>query len=472
MRFSSLPFLFGFLPVTLAIDFLAPPRQRNLVLLLTSLFFYGWGEPVYLGIMILSIAIDYTHGLLVERFRSRDALAQWFVAQSVLLNLGLLGFFKYWDFLAGTLSALGIPLPQLGLPLPIGISFFTFQTMSYTIDVYRRDAPVQRDPVAFGAYVTMFPQLVAGPIVRYRDVAAELAHRVNTTADFAAGAERFTVGLAKKVLLANGIGTLWDTQLAALHQGTLTLCGGWLGLAAYGFQIYFDFSGYSDMAIGMGRMLGFHFPENFRYPYLADSVSEFWRRWHISLTTWFREYLYIPLGGNRRGRWQDAPQPVCGVALHRPLARRQLEFHFVGAVLLLLDCAGEGAARRRAAPPARVAAPVRHAVGGICGLGALCHGGSGRVPAVLCRLSGGGRTLECGGRLSAAELCRAAGAAGGGLHPGGESPLAAHSGAGKSRFESAGAAGGADGVHGVPCGWQLQSVFIFPLLSRGREAAE
>ena len=302
MRFSSLPFLFGFLPLTLALYFAAPPRWRNLVLLLTSLVFYGWGEPVYLGIMVLSILIDYTHGLLVERYRSRDKLARWFVAESVILNLGLLGFFKYWDFFAENLSRLpGITLPALGLPLPIGISFFTFQTMSYTIDVYRRDAPAQRDIVAFGAYVTMFPQLVAGPIVRYREVAAELKERVNTTADFAAGAGRFTVGLAKKVLLANSIGTLWDAELAAQSAGMLTALGGWLGIAADGFQIYFDFSGYSDMAIGMGRMLGFHFPENFARPYTAASVTEFWRRWHISLTTWFREYLYIPLGGSRRG---------------------------------------------------------------------------------------------------------------------------------------------------------------------------
>ena len=302
MRFSSLPFLFGFLPITLAIYFAVPIQWRNLALLLTSLVFYGWGEPVYLGIMVLSILIDYTHGLLVERYRSRDKLARWFVAESVILNLGLLGFFKYWDFFAENLSRLpGITLPALGLPLPIGISFFTFQTMSYTIDVYRRDAPAQRDIVAFGAYVTMFPQLVAGPIVRYREVAAELKERVNTTADFAAGAGRFTVGLAKKVLLANSIGALWDAELAAQSAGMLTALGGWLGIAAYGFQIYFDFSGYSDMAIGMGRMLGFHFPENCARPYTAASVTEVWRRWHISLTTWFRDYLYIPLGGSRRG---------------------------------------------------------------------------------------------------------------------------------------------------------------------------
>ncbi len=305
MRFSSLPFLFGFLPITLAVYFVVPAKFRNLTLLLTSFVFYGWGEPVYITIMLLSILIDYTHGLLVEKYRSRDRLARWFVAESMILNLGLLGFFKYWDFFASNLSLLpGVSIPELGLPLPIGISFFTFQTMSYTIDVYRRDAPAQRNMISFGAYVTMFPQLVAGPIVRYQDVAAEMDCRVHSTEAFAAGARRFTVGLAKKVLLANSIGALWEAELAAQTAGTLTAFGGWLGLAAYGFQIYFDFSGYSDMAIGMGSMLGFHFPENFDYPYTAATVTEFWRRWHISLTTWFREYLYIPLGGSRKGTWK------------------------------------------------------------------------------------------------------------------------------------------------------------------------
>ena len=302
MRFSSLPFLFGFLPITLAIYFAVPLRWRNLALLLTSLVFYGWGEPIYISIMVLSILIDYTHGLLVEKYRSRDKLARWFVAESVLLNLGLLGFFKYWDFFAANLSLIpGVSIPTLGLPLPIGISFFTFQTMSYTIDVYRQDAPAQRNMVSFGAYVTMFPQLVAGPIVRYKDVAAELIHRTNTASAFAAGARRFTVGLGKKVLLANCIGALWDAELAAQSAGTLTAVGGWLGIAAFGFQIYFDFSGYSDMAIGLGHFFGFHFLENFNYPYESRTVTEFWRRWHISLSTWFREYVYIPLGGNRKG---------------------------------------------------------------------------------------------------------------------------------------------------------------------------
>ena len=302
MVFSSLTFLFGYLPLTLALYFLTPLRRRNFVLLLASLFFYGWGEPVYAGVMFLSIFIDYTHGLLVEKYRERDWLARWFVGQSVVFNLLLLGFFKYWDFLAANLSLLpGVSIPQLGLPLPLGISFFTFQTMSYTIDVYRRDAPVQRNIIGFGAYVTLFPQLIAGPIVKYKTVAAELVHRTVTSRDFAEGACRFTAGLAKKVLLANAAGALWESCQASQNAGALTVAGGWTGLFAFGLQIYFDFSGYSDMAIGLGRILGFRFDENFDHPYLSTSVGEFWRRWHMSLTSWFREYLYFPLGGSRAG---------------------------------------------------------------------------------------------------------------------------------------------------------------------------
>ncbi len=303
MVFSSLTFLFGYLPLTLALYFLTPLRRRNFVLLAASLFFYGWGEPVYVGVMFLSVFIDYTHGLLVERFRQRDRLARWFVGQSVVFNLLLLGFFKYWDFLAANLSLLpGVSVPQLGLPLPLGISFFTFQTMSYTIDVYRRDATVPRNIVDFGAYVTLFPQLIAGPIVKYKTVAAELVHRTVTSRDFAEGACRFTAGLAKKVLLANAAGALWESCQASQNAGALTVAGGWTGLFAFGFQIYFDFSGYSDMAVGLGRILGFRFDENFDHPYLSTSVGEFWRRWHMSLTSWFREYLYFPLGGSRAGR--------------------------------------------------------------------------------------------------------------------------------------------------------------------------
>ena len=313
MVFSSLTFLFLYLPLTLLVYFLAPLKWRNFILLLVSLLFYGWGEPVYIVIMFVSIAIDYTHGLLVEKYRSDDKKARWFVAQSVIFNLALLFFFKYGTFFAENLYALtgilipksvellGVTIPLWGVTLPIGISFYTFQTMSYTIDVYRKDAPVQRNLVEFGTFVTMFPQLIAGPIVQYKTVAADLVHRVHTSENFALGARRFCVGLAKKVLLANSIGALWEECLAAQGAGTLTVLGGWLGLAAYGFQIYFDFSGYSDMAIGLGRIFGFRFNENFDHPYCADSVGTFWRRWHMSLTTWFRDYLYIPLGGNRGG---------------------------------------------------------------------------------------------------------------------------------------------------------------------------
>ncbi len=302
MVFSSLTFLFAYLPITLLLYFVTPQKARNLMLLIVSMLFYAWGEPIYIGIMVLSILIDYVHGMLVEKYRADDRKARWFVAQSIVFNLLLLGFFKYWDFLAANLSLLlGVSIPQLHIPLPIGISFFTFQTMSYTIDVYRQDAPAQRSLIDFGAFVTMFPQLIAGPIVPYRTVARELNARKHTVEDFACGARRFTVGLAKKVLLANSIGQLWEQSLMAQDAGTLTVTGGWLGLLAFGFQIYFDFSGYSDMAIGLGQIFGFRFHENFDYPYLSASVSEFWRRWHISLTSWFRAYLYIPLGGNRGG---------------------------------------------------------------------------------------------------------------------------------------------------------------------------
>ena len=302
MIFSSLPFLFFYLVAVLAVYKLSPLKLRNLILLVVSLFFYGWGEPVYIIIMLLSIVVDYVHGMLVERWREDDRKARRAVASSVFFNLAILVFFKYWDFIAGNLNALtGLQLPVLGLPLPIGISFYTFQTMSYTIDVYRQDAPVQKNPIVFGAYVTLFPQLIAGPIVRYKSVADQLEERREDLDKFVSGVRRFTVGAAKKVLLANAIGQLWDQSLASQN---LTAVGAWLGLAAYAFQIYFDFSGYSDMAIGLGRMFGFEFLENFNYPYISRSVVEFWKRWHISLTTWFREYVYFPLGGNRVPKWK------------------------------------------------------------------------------------------------------------------------------------------------------------------------
>ena len=297
MVFSSLPFLFFYLVIVLFVYKLAPLKLRNLILLLVSLFFYGWGEPIYIFIMFLSIAVDYIHGMLVERWRENDRKARMAVASSVFFNLGILIFFKYWDFIVGNINALtGLSLPVLGIPLPIGISFYTFQTMSYTIDVYRKDAPVQKNIITFGAFVTLFPQLIAGPIIQYKSVAEQLENRREDLERFVSGISRFCVGMAKKVLLANAIGQLWDVSLASQ---TLSITGAWLGLIAYAFQIYFDFSGYSDMAIGLGRMMGFEFIENFNYPYISRSVVEFWKRWHISLTSWFREYVYFPLGGNR-----------------------------------------------------------------------------------------------------------------------------------------------------------------------------
>ena len=303
MVFSSLMFLFVYFPVVLGIYYLTPLKWRNLFLLLVNLVFYGWGEPVYILIMFLSIFIDYTHGLLVEKYRDNDKKARMFVVSSMIFNLALLFFFKYYDFLAESLRALPLFafLPRLDVPLPIGISFYTFQTMSYTVDVYRGEAKAQRSIVNFGTFVTLFPQLIAGPILQYRDLNEQLTGRGHSAERFASGARIFVIGLAKKVLLANNIGMLWDVYKAVPSEA-LTMAGAWLGIIAFAFQIYFDFSGYSDMAVGLGRMLGFEFMQNFNYPYISRSVTEFWRRWHISLGSWFRNYLYIPLGGNRRGK--------------------------------------------------------------------------------------------------------------------------------------------------------------------------
>jgi len=326
MIFSSPFFLFFYLVVVLAAYYITPLKWRNLVLLIFNLIFYGWGEPVYIVIMFASIAIDYTHGMLVTRCKKKgnDRGARAAVASSVIFNLALLCFFKYWDFIVGNLSVLGIDivtraeirsalnaaLQNIGLgplfqtassTLPIGISFYTFQTMSYTIDVYRGDARVQRNIITFGTFVTLFPQLIAGPIIKYKDLDEQLERRDHTVEKFASGVQRFVVGLSKKVLLANNLGQLWDVYLATPGE-QLTTLGAWLGIIAFSLQLYFDFSGYSDMAIGLGRMLGFEFLENFNYPYISKSATEFWRRWHISLGTWFREYLYIPLGGSRVGK--------------------------------------------------------------------------------------------------------------------------------------------------------------------------
>ena len=300
MVFSSLTFLLFYLPAGLAVYYLAPAKLKNLVLFVFSLLFYAWGEPIYVGLMIFSTVLDYCCGRAAEAYRgTKKAKAALIV--SVTVNLGLLCLFKYTDFLLTTINGVfGLSIPLLNLPLPIGISFYTFQTMSYTIDVYRGDTKAQKNLISFGAYVSLFPQLIAGPIVRYQTIAAQIDHRVHTADLFSSGVKRFVCGLAKKVLLANNIGLLWNT-ISQTELSGLTVVSAWLGLIAFGFQVYFDFSGYSDMAIGLGRMFGFSFCENFEYPYISASVTEFWRRWHISMGTWFRDYVYIPLGGNRRG---------------------------------------------------------------------------------------------------------------------------------------------------------------------------
>ena len=302
MVFSSLIFLFMYLPIVLLAYYACPRKWRNLLLFVVNLVFYGWGEPIYVSLMVISTVVDYTCGWFINKYReSAPKKAKGFLIASMVINLSMLGFFKYSGMVLKTINLLpfvDIPIPKLP-DLPIGISFYTFQTMPYSIDVYRREAPVQKNIITFGTYVSLFPQLIAGPIVRYKDVAYQLDHRRETLDDFTGGVCIFCVGLAKKVLIANQMGALWESMLSTgQDNGWL---GSWVGIIAYSFQIYFDFSGYSDMACGLGNMLGFEFLKNFNYPYISKSITEFWRRWHISLGTWFREYVYIPLGGNRKG---------------------------------------------------------------------------------------------------------------------------------------------------------------------------
>lgn len=305
MVFSSTIFLCVYLPLVLLGYYICPKKGKNLFLLIVSLIFYAWGEPKYVFLMIFSILVNYVFGLLMDKHRENKKRLKLLLAISVIIDLGLLSVFKYTDFIITNInSVFSAGFDLLNIALPIGISFYTFQAMSYTIDVYRDDVRVQRNLIDFGMYITMFPQLIAGPIVRYSDVQDQLAERNVTTADFSEGIMRFVVGLGKKVLLANQMGAVW-TQIYALG-GDISALMAWTGAAAYTFQIYFDFSGYSDMAIGLGRMFGFKFPENFRYPYESVSITDFWRRWHITLSTWFKEYLYIPLGGNRRGLARQA----------------------------------------------------------------------------------------------------------------------------------------------------------------------
>ena len=301
MLFSSIPFAFYFLPAVLALYFAVPFRFKNAVLLVFSLVFYAWGEPGYLLLMAVSILLGWLFGLLIGKYRG-TARARLFLVLSVAVSLGLLGWFKYADFAVNTLNALGLRLPLPHVALPIGISFYTFQILSYTIDVYRGDALPQRSLVDFGAYVAMFPQLIAGPIVRYSDVARQLKHRTHSLEKASLGVRRLLIGLGKKVLIANQLGQLTVLFRESRQPSVLYV---WIYAAAFALQIYFDFSGYSDMAIGLGKIFGFDLLENFNYPFISRSVSEFWRRWHMSLGGWFRDYLYIPLGGNRvsRPRW-------------------------------------------------------------------------------------------------------------------------------------------------------------------------
>ncbi|MDR1060031.1 MAG: MBOAT family protein [Clostridiales bacterium] len=323
MVFSSVIFLFAFLPAALLGYYLIPARWQLYFLLAANLFFYGWGEPVYILLMMFSIALNYAGAMLISRFPAKKKPA---LALTVAANLLLLGYYKYAAFAIGNAALLFPQLKALGAPdilLPVGISFYTFQCMSYVIDVYRGDVPAQANPFLFGTYVSLFPQLIAGPIVRYSDVMLEMEHRVVNFAIVSDGIKQFAVGLAKKLLLANAMGQMWESLNGAasaaagaaaagggigltgaadsLLGGGNGLVGAWVGAIAYSFQIYFDFSGYSDMAVGLGKMMGFRFPQNFNYPYIAGSITDFWRRWHITLSTWFRMYVYIPLGGNRAG---------------------------------------------------------------------------------------------------------------------------------------------------------------------------
>ena len=305
MVFSSTIFLCVYLPLVLLGYYICPKKGRNLFLLIVSLVFYAWGEPKCVFLMIFSILVNYIFGRLMDKNRGRQKRMKLLLVLSVVIDLGLLSVFKYTDFIITNVNAIfGSSFDLLNIALPIGISFYTFQAMSYTIDVYRNDVRVQKNLIDFGMYITMFPQLIAGPIVRYADVQDQLADRSVTTADFSEGVMRFVVGLGKKVLLANQMGAVWS-EIYALG-GDVSALMAWTGAIAYTFQIYFDFSGYSDMAIGLGRMFGFKFPENFRYPYQSVSITDFWRRWHITLSTWFKEYLYIPLGGNRCGLARQA----------------------------------------------------------------------------------------------------------------------------------------------------------------------
>lgn len=300
MVFSSLVFMFAYLPITLLAYYLVPRQGRNIFLFIVNLIFYGWGEPKLVLLMVFNIFFNYIGGWLVDKYRADAKKKKLFLILTCVLDIGILAVFKYTGMITETLNMLPfLNIPELQISLPIGISFYTFQTMSYVIDVYRDDAPVSKNFINFGTYVALFPQLIAGPIVRYRDIAEQLVNRRETLEMFTRGVKLFMVGLAKKVIIANTMGTLTTNIFATTDENGVV--GTWVGMIAYTFQIYFDFSGYSDMACGLGNMMGFEFLKNFNYPYIAKSITDFWRRWHISLSTWFKEYVYIPLGGNRKG---------------------------------------------------------------------------------------------------------------------------------------------------------------------------
>ncbi len=302
MVFSSIPFLFFFFPIFLILYYAAPYKYKNIILLIFSLIFYAWGEPIYILLMIFSSLVDFVNGKNIEKYKNDKKKRKLFLILSIIINLGLLGFFKYSDFLIGIVnSILNVNIPLLNLGLPIGISFYTFQTMSYVIDVYRGTVKAQNSYFNYMTYVSMFPQLIAGPIVRYEDVAKEIEHKQITFSKFSEGLLRFMRGLFKKVLIANNVGYLFAV-ISTMTTGEISVLSAWLGIIAFTFQIYFDFSGYSDMAIGMGKMIGFTYLENFDHPYISKSITEFWRRWHMSLSTWFKDYVYIPLGGSRVSR--------------------------------------------------------------------------------------------------------------------------------------------------------------------------
>lgn len=323
MVFSQLTFLYYFLPIVMIVYFFSSDKIRNVLIFITGLLFYAWGEPFYVCLMLFSTAIDYTAGRLMAKYDDDNKKRKICLIVSVCMNVGLLAIFKYSDFLIDSFNGVfgtsvtnpvvlvnkalnslyPFGLNEKRVELPIGISFYTFQSMSYTIDLYLRNIKVQKSFLNFASYVSLFPQIVAGPIVRYEDVANELESRTVNIAKISAGIGIFVKGLAKKVLLANNIGMVW-TQVKAMDYSTISVATAWLGIIAFAFQIYFDFSGYSDMATGLGKMLGFEFPKNFDHPYISKSISEFWRRWHITLGSWFRSYVYIPLGGNRNGNFK------------------------------------------------------------------------------------------------------------------------------------------------------------------------